>query len=138
MNDILLTIDALPNAPIVCDVTTAADTPEDRLAEYGQLFAHALVDSSRTARSTVFQFAAKPGVREWILDLVTRESACCRFLSYSITGNDDRIEWATSGDDTAAVRAILDEIHAAPAMLATTTTESQARMQAMLDTIVRS
>lgn len=137
MNEIP-TIDDLPNAPIVCDMITATDTPEDRLAEYGRLFAHTLVDRSRAQTSTTFHFAAKPGVRDWILDLVTRESACCRFLTYRITGNDDRIDWATSGEDSESGRAILNQIHNAPEMLKSQTAESQARMQAMLDAIVRS
>lgn len=81
-----LTIEALPGAPIACDMTAADDTPEERLAEYGRVFAHALIGRDRTTDSTAFRFAAKPGVREWIIDLATREAACCRFLTYRITG----------------------------------------------------
>ena len=45
----LLTIAANPEAPIACDFTTAGDTPEERLAEYGRVFDYALTQRVRTA-----------------------------------------------------------------------------------------
>ena len=35
--------------PIVCDMTSATDTGPQRMAEYGRLFAQALVGRERTA-----------------------------------------------------------------------------------------
>jgi len=55
-----------PGAPIACDMTGAGDTAEERFAEYGRLFAHALIDRARTSDAVVFTFAAKPGVAEWV------------------------------------------------------------------------
>jgi hypothetical protein len=115
-----LDIQPLPDAPIVCDMTAADDTPEQRLAEYGRLFAQALVGRERTADATVFRYAARPGVAEWIVDLATREAACCRFLGYRIVGDDDHIEWQTSvaGVVPADREQVLDEIYSVPERLA--------------------
>ena len=67
-----LTIVERPGVPIACDMISAPDTPEERLAEYGRLFAHALVARERTADGVVFTFAAKPGVGAWAADLARR------------------------------------------------------------------
>jgi hypothetical protein len=107
-------IDATPDAPIACDMTTAPDTPEERLAEYGHLFARALVARERSDNAVVFTFAAKPGVWEWIADLVTREAACCPFFSYEVEHRDGNIVWSTRTDAGPATQAMLDEYYAAP------------------------
>ena len=65
-------------------MTYADDTLVDRLAGYGRLFDHALVGRESTATATTFRFAARPGVGDWVLDLVRREAACCPFLSYEV------------------------------------------------------
>ena len=107
-------IHATPDAPIACDMTAAPDTLEERLAEYGRLFAHALVARDRTDDALEFTFAAKPGVWEWIADLVAREAACCPFLSFEVERRDDRIVWRTHTDASPAtldaVQAMLDEL----------------------------
>lgn len=112
---IYLAIDANPDASVACDMTAAADTPAERLAEYSRLFEHALVGRVRRPDAAIFRFAAKAGVAAWITDLAAREAACCPFLTYRITGNATELEWHTSGDpaDT-AVQAMLDEWYAAP------------------------
>ena len=78
-----------PGAPIACDLTGAGDTAAERFAEYGRLFAHALVDRARTSDAVVFTFAAKPGVAEWVADLARREATCCPFATYDIQLVDD-------------------------------------------------
>ena len=93
----LLSITAPPDAPIACDMTEAQDTLVERLAEYRRLFEHALVSRTSTEDETTFRFAARPGVREWVLDLVPREAACCPFLSYEVDHEDDQIVWVTRG-----------------------------------------
>jgi hypothetical protein len=98
-------VPATPNAPIACDMTAAPDTPEERVAEYGRLFAHALIARDRTDHAVVFTFAAKPGVREWIADLVAREAACCPFLSYAVEHRDDQIVWTWSTESLLPGRA---------------------------------
>lgn len=107
-------IRATPDAPIACDMTAAPDTPEERVAEYGRLFAHALLARDRTDDAVVFTFAAKPGVREWIADLVAREAACCPFFSFAIEHRDDQIVWRTGSDSGPAAQAFLDELYAGP------------------------
>jgi hypothetical protein len=107
-------IPATPDAPIACDMTAAPDTPDERVAEYGRLFVHALVARDRTDNAVVFTFAAKPGVREWIADLVAREAACCPFFSYFVEQRDDQIVWSTSTDAGPAAQTILDEFYAGP------------------------
>jgi hypothetical protein len=114
----LLTITASPDAPVACDMTGADDTLVDRLAEYRRLFEHALLGRESTDTSTTFRFAARPGVREWLLDLVGREAACCPFLSYEVdlveTTDGDQIEWTTRGGVGASEMALLDELLAGP------------------------
>jgi hypothetical protein len=113
-----LIIQETPGAPIACDMTTASDTPEERLAEYGRLFAHALVERERTADAMEFRFAAKAGVAQWVADLARREAACCPFLSYRITYSTDRIVWRTSSQAGPAAQTILDEFGSLPELLA--------------------
>ena len=113
-----LMIPETPGAPIACDMTAASDTPEERLAEYGRLFAHALLDLERTADAVEFRFASKAGVAEWIADLARREAACCPFLSYRITFSADRVVWRTSSEAGPAAQTILDEFSALPERLA--------------------
>ena len=80
----LLHLPARTGAPIVCDMRTARDTPDERLAEYGALFDRALVRRERPEHAVVFVLRAEPGVREQIEDLARREAACCPFLDYRV------------------------------------------------------
>jgi hypothetical protein len=109
----LLSITADPDAPIACDLTDAEDTLAERLAEYRRLFDHALVGRTSTETTATFRFAMRPGVREWLLDLVRREAACCPFLSYEVDVEDDEIVWAISGNHSPSELAILDDLLAA-------------------------
>jgi len=109
-----IVIPATPVAPVACDMTTAPDSPEERVAEYGRLFAHALVARERTDRAVVLTFAAKPGVEEWIVDLVAREAVCCPFFSYGIEHRDGQIVWSTSTEAGPAAQAMLDALYAGP------------------------
>ena len=60
------------------------------------------------------KFAAKPGVVEWVTDLVRREAACCPFFTYDISEEEDCIVWRTSTDAGPAAQAMFDEFHALP------------------------
>ena len=91
----LLTIPATPGAPVACDLTGAEDTIEQRLAEYRRLFEHAAVSRESTDDVTTFRFAGRPGVREWVQDLVRREADCCPFLSYEVDLEGEEIVWTT-------------------------------------------
>jgi len=101
-------------APIACDMTGAPDTPEERIAEYGRLFAHALVGRERTSDGVVFRFAAKPGVAEWAADLARREAACCPFFSFHVSISGDHVVWRTSSQAGPQAQAFYDELHALP------------------------
>ena len=111
---LLLAIDETPGAPLACNMSDAPDTPEQRIAEYVRLFAHALVDRERTADAVEFRFAAKPGVAEWVSDLARREAACCPFCSYRVSLFEDRVVWRTSSQAGPAAQATLDEFYAGP------------------------
>jgi len=102
------------STPIVCDMTDAPDTGEQRLAEYRRLFTDALAGRERTAEGIRFRFRAAPGVEAWVRDLAAREKACCAFYGYTVTAVGDEVHWdcAVPDDDTA--RAVLDEFYALP------------------------
>ncbi len=104
----LLSITAQPGAPVACDMTAAEDTLAERMAEYRRLFDHALVGRDATDSSTTFRLAGRPGIRDWVLDLVRREAACCPFLSYEVHSEGDEIVWTTGGLG-ASDMAVLDE-----------------------------
>ena len=109
----LLSLTAAPEAPVACDMTDAADTLAARMAEYRRLFDQALLGRTSTDTATTFRLAARPGIQDWVLDLVRREAACCPFLSYEVDLEDDQVVWTTSGGLGAADMALLDEFLAA-------------------------
>jgi hypothetical protein len=102
------------HAPIACDMTTATDSLEERMAEYGRLFAHALIDRRRDGDAVVFTFAAKLGVAAWAADLARREAACCPFFSYDVAVDGDRVVWRTSSGAGPVAQEFLDEFHGLP------------------------
>ena len=112
----IMLIPSNPAAPIACDMSAATDTPDDRLDQYRQLFTDALVTVKRQPGTVEFRFAAKSGIRERCIDLATREAACCPFLGYHLSADDNAITWTTTGDEhIEAVRAFLDMFENAPA-----------------------
>ncbi len=106
----LLSITAQPDAPVACDMTGATDTLAQRLSEYRRLFGQALIDRESTATATTFRLAARPGITEWLLDLVRREAACCPFLSYEVDQVGEELVWRTSGGLGAAEMAVLGDL----------------------------
>ena len=124
----LLSITARPDAPVACDLTEAEDTLAQRLAEYRRLFEHALLGRESTATATTFRLADRPGVREWVLDLVRREAACCPFLSYTVDQVDGELVWTVSGGVGAAEMSMLDELLAEPASATETSDDVAQRL----------
>jgi hypothetical protein len=103
------------DTPIVCDMTTAPDTPLERVAEYQRLFAQALSGREKTPEGIRFRFRAAPGVEAWVRDLAAREKACCAFYSFTITVVGDQVLWDAGvvvDDDDA--RAVLAAFYALP------------------------
>ncbi|MFG1946423.1 hypothetical protein [Nonomuraea sp. NPDC048826] len=99
---------------IVCDMTTARDTPEERLAEYGRLFGRALTGRERTGEGIRFRLRAEDGLEEWVRDLAAREKACCAFFSFEVTATGDEVVWDAAVPDDEAARAILEEFYLLP------------------------
>ena len=109
---------ARPETPIVCDMSSAVDTPDERLREYGRLFETVLLRRERRADGVAFWFRADPGTREALEELARREAACCPFLDYRVETAGDEVIWTTTnavtGDERAAVDVFLDALHALP------------------------
>jgi hypothetical protein len=106
----------IPSAstPIVCDMTDAPDTDQQRLAEYRRLFEQALVGREQTAEGIRFRFRADPGIEDWVRDLAAREKACCAFYAFAVTVEGDGVLWDCAVPDNDAARAILDEFYLLP------------------------
>ena len=98
-----------PPIPIVCDMTDAPDTTEERLAEYRRLFGSDLIGRERTENGIRFRFGVRDGLAAEIRDLAAREKACCAFFDFDIREHDDEITWDASVVDDPIARQILDE-----------------------------
>jgi hypothetical protein len=113
-----LHLPARADAPIACDMSTAADTPDQRLAEYSALFERALVRRERPEQAVVFAFRATPDTREQVEDLARREAACCPFLDYRVQTTDDEVIYTVTNPMTGMERAdaevTLDAFYALP------------------------
>lgn len=107
-----------PPIPIVCDMTDAPDTTEERLAEYRRLFGSDLIGRERTENGIRFRFGVRDGLAAEIRDLAAREKACCAFFDFDIREHDDEITWDASVVDDPIARQILDEYYALPDSLA--------------------
>ena len=113
-----LHIQAVPGAPVACDMSTARDTPDERLAAYQGLFERALLRRDRGADTVVFSFRADAGIRDAVEELARREAACCPFMDYRVETTGDEVVWTitnvVSGDERASVDVVLDALHALP------------------------
>jgi hypothetical protein len=95
-----LHLPAKPDAPIACDMSTAEDTADERLAEYRQLCERELVRRERGEDRVVLAFRAEAGVREQVDSLARREAACCPFAGYRVeTAGDEVIYTITTSVD---------------------------------------
>jgi hypothetical protein len=114
----ILHIPARPGAAVACDMTTAVDTPDQRLDAYAALFADALVRRERGDGSVVLAFRSGADARATVEDLVHREAACCPFVDYRVEHVGDEIVWTTTnpatGDDRESVEVMLDALHELP------------------------
>ena len=104
-----------PTPAVVCDLTDAPDTAEERLREYGRLLAAALVTRERTADGVRWRLRAGDGVEEWARDLAARENACCAFMTHTVTVEGDHVVWDSMTIDDPAAHAVLDLFHDLPA-----------------------
>jgi hypothetical protein len=111
----MTTESATAATPIGCDMTNAPDTAEERMAEYGHLFAQSLTGRERTDAGGVrLRFRADDGVEAWVRDLAAREKACCPFFDFAVTTVDGEVWWDASVVDDDIARIILDELYTLP------------------------
>jgi hypothetical protein len=101
-------------APIACDMTSAPDTPAERMMEYRRLFTLALVGRERTAEGIRLRFRAGDGVEAWVRDLAAREKACCPFFNSHIDTNGEEVHWNANVIDDDIARAVVDEFYTLP------------------------
>src|ERR1044072_5561780 len=112
MTDVLH-LPARLDAPIACDMTTAVDTPDERLAEYGRVFDRALVRRERGEHTVALTFRASPETQATVERLARREAACCPFADYSVQTTDDEVVLTITGDRD-GVDEMLDAFYALP------------------------
>lgn len=63
-----------------------------RAAEFDALFAERLTAAARPHPLRLqLVLAAGPGVEARVRDLVTRESSCCSFFTFTVTADSDRV-----------------------------------------------
>jgi hypothetical protein len=99
-----------PDAPIACDMSTATDTADERLAEYAELFERALARRTRGDHSVVFALRPAPGVREQVDDLARREAACCPFLDYRVETIGDEVIFTVTDPARRLAHTIFDTV----------------------------
>ena len=113
-----LHIPARLDAPVACDMSSAVDTPDERVREYARLFESALVRRERRSDSVVLAFRTDPDVRAWVDELVRREAACCPFVDYRVETVGSDVIWTTTntlvGEQRASADVILDAFHELP------------------------
>jgi hypothetical protein len=103
--------------PIACDMTDAPDTAEERMTEWGRLFAAAYIGRERTGDGIRFRFHADDGIEAWVRDLAVRDKACCPFLDITVTTPDDQVWWdatVMAGVDNEIARTVLDDLFTMP------------------------
>jgi hypothetical protein len=99
-------------------MSTATDTPADRLDEYRRLFAGFLVGRERSATAIRFRFRGDPGIEAWVRDLAAREKACCAFFNVAVSTADHEVLWDVSAIDDDMARLILADFYQLPDALA--------------------
>lgn len=113
-----LHLPAQTNVPLACDMSNARDTPDERIAEWRELFDNVLLDRERRADSVVLAFRADPGRREQLEDLARREHACCLFLDLRLEDVGEELIWTTAnvltGDHRAHIDTFLNALYALP------------------------
>jgi hypothetical protein len=91
--------------PIVCDMTDAPDTAEERTAEWGRLLAAAYTGRERTDGGVRLRLRADGGIEAWVRDLAVRDKACCPFLDFTVTTATGEVRW----DVTLAAGTVMDD-----------------------------
>jgi hypothetical protein len=94
-------------------MSTASDTPGERLAEYHRLYERALLRRERAAHEVMLWFRAEE--RALVEDLARREAACCPFLDYRVEAAGGEVVWTiTNGGGDQEGDATLEAFYALP------------------------
>jgi hypothetical protein len=91
--------------PIICDMTDAPDTAEERTAEWGRLLAVAYTGRERIQGGVRLRLRADDGIEAWVRDLAARDKACCPFLDFTVTTAPGEVRW----DVTVADGTVMDD-----------------------------
>jgi hypothetical protein len=102
-------LEASTSTPVVCDISTAPDTLEQRLDSYRQLFSEAFVGRELTPVGTRFRLRADEGIEERVRYLADLEKRCCAFFEFTITVVGGEVLWDTTVFDDDTARGVLEE-----------------------------
>lgn len=102
-----------PPIPIVCDMTTAPDTLQERLDQYRAVFA-TLIERERTDTGIRFRLCNDADLEVRVRRLAQLEKECCAFFDFSVTRHDDEIHWDASVVDDPVARELLDQYFELP------------------------
>ncbi|HEY5855688.1 MAG TPA: hypothetical protein VIW24_16980 [Aldersonia sp.] len=105
---------ATPVPAVVCDMTDAPDSGEQRLHDYARLFGAAFISRERTDSGMRWRLRADPGIEAQARDLSARENACCAFLTTTVTVSGGQVLWDATTIDDPAARAALDMLYDLP------------------------
>ncbi|MFI0451861.1 hypothetical protein [Actinomadura sp. 6N118] len=108
------------STPVVCDMTSATDTPQQRLDAYQRLFGQYLVGREKTTQGIRFRLRNQPGVEDQVRQLAAREKACCAFFAFDIRTDGDQVIWDCAVSDNDTARALLAEYYLLPETAAQT------------------
>jgi hypothetical protein len=102
------------DTPVACDMSAAADSLAERLAEYRRLFRRALAGREKTPAGIRFRFRAEDGIEAWVRDLAAREHACCAFMAFDVTCAAGEVRMDVAVSDSDAARAVLGRFYDLP------------------------
>ncbi|MEO6469210.1 MAG: hypothetical protein ABIP21_08920 [Acidimicrobiia bacterium] len=100
--------------PIVCDMTDAPDTPQQRLEAYARLFALGLQHTERTESGMRWRFCHSTEAEELARELAALENACCGFMTTTVTVMEDELWWDATTIDDPMAQAVLDLMRELP------------------------
>lgn len=103
---------------VLCDMRSASDTPEQRMAEYRKLFDAALCGRDRSERMVRFRFRRAVLDEEQLRSLAARERVCCPFFDLRVIATGDELWWEIRVDDVDEAKIMLDEFALLPEQLA--------------------
>ena len=101
--------------PIVCDMTNAPDTPQERLEAYARLFGLGLESSERTDTGMRWRFRQSVEAEALARELAARENACCGFMTTTVAVIGDELHWEATTVDDPMAQAVLDLMRELPA-----------------------